>query len=168
MHYQTFNLCFCFCSTFNYNCLIIPKNFNNLLGKTSPLRCCLCFRSFVDLDECQFSDACGANHVCNNTVGSYRCECPIGFVGNSSVQDPLSPLCIGKKQSYFEETKYSFTIRGTRKQDFKPLRRNSAVIQDSSVLWCPKCVMNFNLSFIDTNAVSLLCMKQYNFSVFGD
>ena len=36
--------------------------------------------------------------------------------------------------------KNSFTIRGTRKQDFKPLLRNSAVIQDSSVLWCPKCV----------------------------
>ena len=51
----------------------------------------------VDSDECQSSDACGANHVCNNTVGSYRCECLNGFVADSGAQDPLSPVCIGKK-----------------------------------------------------------------------
>ena len=56
-----------------------------------------CFVTVIDLDECQFPDACGANHVCNNTVGSYRCECPIGFVADSGSQDPLSPVCIGKK-----------------------------------------------------------------------
>ena len=59
--------------------------------------CAICFLTFVDLDECQSPDACGANHVCNNTVGSYRCECPIGFVADSGAQDPLNPVCIGKK-----------------------------------------------------------------------
>ena len=53
--------------------------------------------SYVDLDECQSPDACGANHVCNNTVGSYRCECSNGFAADSGAQDPLNPVCIGKR-----------------------------------------------------------------------
>ena len=56
------------------------------------------FCNIPDLDECQSPDACGANHVCNNTVGSYRCECLNGFVANSGAQDPLNPVCIGKKK----------------------------------------------------------------------
>ena len=55
------------------------------------------FVTVVDSDECQASDACGANQICNNTVGSYRCECLNGFVADSGAQDPLSPFCIGKK-----------------------------------------------------------------------
>ena len=55
------------------------------------------FLTFVDLDECQSLDACGANDVCNNTIGSYRCECANGFVADSGAQDPLNPVCIGKK-----------------------------------------------------------------------
>ena len=56
------------------------------------------FLIFVDLDECQSPDACGANHTCSNTVGSYRCEiCAIGFVADSGAQDPLNPVCIGEK-----------------------------------------------------------------------
>ena len=54
------------------------------------------FLIFVDLDECQSPDACGAN-VCNNTFGSYRCECENGFVADSGAQDRLNPVCIGKK-----------------------------------------------------------------------
>ncbi|XP_073249874.1 uncharacterized protein [Porites lutea] len=46
------------------------------------------------LDECQSPDACGDNHVCNNTVGSYRCECLNGFVVDSGAQDPLNPVCV--------------------------------------------------------------------------
>ena len=53
--------------------------------------------SCVDLDECQSPDACGATHVCNNTVGSYRCECSNGFVADSGAQVPLNPVCIGKR-----------------------------------------------------------------------
>ena len=55
--------------------------------------------SYVDLDECQSPDACGANHVCNNTIGSYRCECSNGFSSDSGAQDPLNPVCIGKRLS---------------------------------------------------------------------
>ena len=62
--------------------------------------CC----NLLDLDECQSPDACGANHVCNNTVGSYRCACPIGFVADSGAQDPLAPVCIGTKSRNLEES----------------------------------------------------------------
>ena len=58
---------------------------------------CMFFLTFVDLNECQSPDACGANDVCNNTIGSYRCECANGFVADSGAQDPLNPVCIGKK-----------------------------------------------------------------------
>ena len=58
---------------------------------------CMFFLIFVDLDECLSQDACGANHVCNNTIGSYRCECENGFVADSGAQDPLNAVCIGKK-----------------------------------------------------------------------
>ena len=32
------------------------------------------FLPSADVNECLFQDACDANCVCNNTVGSYRCE----------------------------------------------------------------------------------------------
>ena len=35
--------------------------------------------------------------MCNNTVGSYRCECPLGFAPDSGSQNPLDPLCVGEK-----------------------------------------------------------------------
>ena len=57
------------------------------------------FITSADVNECQSPDACGANSVCNNTVGSYRCECAIGFVADSGAQDPLNPVCIGKEKS---------------------------------------------------------------------
>ena len=57
----------------------------------------ICFVTAIDLDECQSPDACGANHTCNNTIGSYRCECPIGFAADSGEKDPPNPVCIGKK-----------------------------------------------------------------------
>ena len=57
------------------------------------------FITSADVNECQSPDACGANSVCNNTVGSYRCECPIGFVADSGAQDPINPVCIGKEKS---------------------------------------------------------------------
>ena len=51
----------------------------------------------ADQDECQSPDACGVNYVCNNTVGSYRCECLTGFVADCGAQNPLNPVCVGKK-----------------------------------------------------------------------
>ena len=64
---------------------------------------------FVDLDECQSPDACGANRVCNNTVGSYRCECPVGFAAGSGEQDPQNRLCVGRNLTYVEEVDLSHT-----------------------------------------------------------
>jgi len=34
--------------------------------------------SAVEYDECQ-SDSHGCQHTCINTLGSYRCECRIGY-----------------------------------------------------------------------------------------
>ena len=70
--------------------------FTNLaLGTKSELKCFLVV--LVDVDECQFPGACQSDHVCNNTVGSYGCECPLGFVADSGPQDPVNPVCIGKE-----------------------------------------------------------------------
>ena len=66
--------------------------------KVLSILCGISLVTFVDLDECQSPDACGANHVCNNTVGSYRCECLNGFVADSGAQDQLNLVCIGKKK----------------------------------------------------------------------
>ena len=60
----------------------------------------------ADVDECQLPDACGSDHVCNNTVGSYRCECPPGFVADSGVQNPLDPVCVGADVTYYLEPFY--------------------------------------------------------------
>ena len=67
------------------------------------------FCDFVDFDECLSSDACGANHVCNNTVGSYRCECSTGFVANCNTQDSLNPVCVGKSKAVQSIKKLFFT-----------------------------------------------------------
>jgi len=50
---------------------------------------------FVDVDECQSPDACQSDRVCNNTVGSYTCECPLGYVTDTGLQNPLNPACVG-------------------------------------------------------------------------
>ena len=55
----------------------------------------MCF--IVDFDECHSPGACGSDHVCNNTVGSYACECPLGFVADSGPQNLLDPVCVGEE-----------------------------------------------------------------------
>ena len=50
----------------------------------------------IDVDECQLPGACGSEHVCNNTFGSYACECPLGYVADSGPQNPLDPVCVGE------------------------------------------------------------------------
>ena len=52
---------------------------------------------FVDFDECQSPGACGSDQVCNNTVGSYACECQLGFVADNGSQNPLELTCLGEK-----------------------------------------------------------------------
>ena len=56
-----------------------------------------CFFILVDIDECQSSGACRSDLVCNNTVGSYRCECPVGFVVDPSSQNVMDPVCVGEE-----------------------------------------------------------------------
>ena len=53
---------------------------------------CVCIH-ISDIDECQIETG-GCTQICNNTVGSYHCECWDGYeMGNDSI-------CIG--ESYFE------------------------------------------------------------------
>ena len=65
----------------------------------------LCF--LVDFDECQLPGACGSEHACNNTVGSYACECPLGYVADSGPQNPLDPVCVGKELNVTFSNSYS-------------------------------------------------------------
>ena len=50
----------------------------------------------LDIDECSDIDlnVCDREHsTCNNSIGSYSCQCNIGFTGNGSV-------CTGKIHTY--------------------------------------------------------------------
>ena len=51
----------------------------------------------ADVDECQLSDACHSDHVCNNTIGSYTCECAPGFTKSSSSQNNQESICNGEE-----------------------------------------------------------------------
>lgn len=51
---------------------------------------------FSDIDECQSPSACNSDRVCNNTVGSCRCECPLGYVEDPSSQNPVNVICNGE------------------------------------------------------------------------
>lgn len=43
------------------------------------LMCCLCFLCCSDVDECLDPDNCKFGQ-CINTDGSFRCECPYGYI----------------------------------------------------------------------------------------
>ena len=53
--------------------------------------------SFSDVDECQVPSTCSSDLVCNNTVGSYRCECSLGYVEDPSSQNPVNVTCVGEE-----------------------------------------------------------------------
>ena len=39
--------------------------------------------SIIDIDECQLNlHTCDANAGCSNTIGSFNCQCNLGFTGN--------------------------------------------------------------------------------------
>lgn len=44
--------------------------------------------TILDDNECDRNDSCVANSVCNNTPGSYYCECITGF-------NKVNKTCIG-------------------------------------------------------------------------
>ena len=91
---------------------LLPLSFNAVLKFMETYSC-----NFLDLDECQSPDACGADHVCNNTVGSYRCECLTGFAPDAGAQDPLNPVCIGERLTCPDEG--NFLYRQTKKKKQK-------------------------------------------------
>lgn len=54
----------------------IVKVKNIIIGNT--LYCCM--NILTDINECAVtSGICGADKICTNTVGGYRCECNIGY-----------------------------------------------------------------------------------------
>ena len=53
----------------------------------------------ADLDECEFQlDSCDIHAECNNTIGSYECECRSGYRGNGKICNGINivvyPTCI--------------------------------------------------------------------------
>ena len=38
----------------------------------------------LDIDECLISNECDSNASCENTDGSFLCQCKIGFTGEGS------------------------------------------------------------------------------------
>ena len=69
---------------------------------------CLAFM-VLDIDECQQPDACRSDHVCNNTIGSYTCECGPGFTKNPASQNNLEPVCDGEEISTYYLRNVKFT-----------------------------------------------------------
>ena len=46
--------------------------------------------TITDVDECtQATDDCHLNATCDNTIGSYSCECATGLTGNGIVCDGM-------------------------------------------------------------------------------
>ena len=39
---------------------------------------------FIDIDECSLNLPCDSNAICTDTVGSFTCQCRLGFTGNGT------------------------------------------------------------------------------------
>lgn len=44
----------------------------------------------VDVDECNFADICENNGTCQNTAGSYKCDCSEGWQGKHCKEGDLN------------------------------------------------------------------------------
>ena len=53
-----------------------------------------------DIDECNTTNQCADMAECINTIGSYECECPIGFTGNGRSDNDHEMGCVGKNFIY--------------------------------------------------------------------
>lgn len=52
---------------------------------------CFIFLHFsVDVDECNFADICENNGTCQNTAGSYKCDCSEGWQGKHCKEGDLN------------------------------------------------------------------------------
>ncbi|CAD5215006.1 unnamed protein product [Bursaphelenchus okinawaensis] len=49
----------------------------------------------IDLNECLQDNICGANALCQNTLGSYQCVCDVGFVATSQGCEDLDECAEG-------------------------------------------------------------------------
>ena len=45
--------------------------------------------SSSDINECKIDSPCHANATCNNTEGSYTCQCIVGFTGDGFTCDGM-------------------------------------------------------------------------------
>ena len=130
------------------------------------------FVTVLDFDECQSPDSCGDNHVCNNTVGSYRCECPIGFVADSGAQDPGNSVCVGKMLIHV--FMLLVTIFGRRIEKFDAEHHQAPVFQkvDSAIHRINHYPLNsaigFPNAYLMDSAIHLLNKEDQGMgSVFG-
>lgn len=79
---------------------------------------CMCALFLTDTDECStISGVCGDGE-CSNTVGSYFCTCPPGFVTSAD-----GSRCIGKYMHTIQITNGVFSLKG--KQSPAKYNKNS-------------------------------------------
>ena len=54
----------------------------------------VCYNFLIaDIDECLIANICGNNATCTNTVGSFICECDVGYTETGFVDRGLN--CTG-------------------------------------------------------------------------
>ena len=57
---------------------------------------------FTDLDECSTNNG-GCQHICKNTIGSYKCYCQNGFVLHTDRHSCKEGTCMFNLESHWGE-----------------------------------------------------------------